>query len=426
MKRSIVALVDCNNFYASCEKVFDPTLARSPVVILSNNDGCIIARSGEAKKMGIPMGAPYFKVVNSLKAANVAVRSSNYPLYGDMSERVMQVLERFSPQVERYSIDEAFVGLDHVPFTDLVNYGYELKRTVQQWTGIPVSVGIASTKTLAKIANHVAKKQEQYQGCCSFMDWSPPILDQFLQQLPAREVWGIGYSLAKLLEKNNIVSAYDLKAAPLSRIRKLMSVLGERIALELQGTSCLPLEVMWKPRKGIMYTRGFGRDIKTLAEMEEVIATYTLRAWQKLARQSSQISCLSIAIRSNRFSEKQAYRSLSKSISFPGTGDIRILTKYALAALRLVFQPGIAYHKAGVFFYGIESQSDKQLSFWDAPEDTREKRDKLNQALISINKKFGAEKLHFAIQGTKHAWNMRQDYKSKSFTTKIEDLMIVS
>lgn len=426
MKKRIVALVDCNNFYASCEKVFDPTIFHSPVVILSNNDGCIIARSGEAKKMGIPMGAPYFKVVDSLKAAHVAVRSSNYPLYGDMSERVMQVLQRFSPQVERYSIDEAFVDLDHVALDNLVSYGYEIKRTVQQWTGIPVSVGIASTKTLAKIANHVAKKQEQYQGCCSFMDWSPAVLDEFLQQLPVKEVWGIGYSLAKLLEKHGIASAYDLKVKPLSQVRKLMSVLGERIALELQGTSCLPLEVMWKPRKGIMYTRGFGRDIRTLGEMEEAIATYTLRAWQKLARQSSQISCLSIAIRSNRFSEKQPYRSLSKSISFPATGDIRILTKHALAALRLVFQPGIAYHKAGVFFYGIESQSNKQLSFLDIPEYTQQKYDKLNQALTSINKKFGAEKLHFAIQGMKQAWNMKQDYKSKSFTTKIEELMIVN
>lgn len=426
MKKRVVALVDCNNFYASCEKVFDPTILYSPVVILSNNDGCIIARSGEAKQMGVPMGAPYFKISNSLKAAQVAVRSSNYPLYGDMSERVMQVLERFSPHVERYSIDEAFVDLDHVPFADLVNYGHDLKQTVQQWTGIPVSVGIASTKTLAKIANHVAKKQDQYQGCCSFMDWSPAILDQFLQQLPVKEVWGIGYSLAKLLEKNNIASAFDLKQTPLSQVRTLMSVLGERIALELQGVSCLPLEVMWKPRKGIMYTRGFGRDITTLGEMEEAISTYTLRAWQKLSRQSSQISCLSIAIRSNRFSEKQPYRSLSKSIAFPATGDIRHLTKYALSALRLVFQPGIAYHKAGVFFYGIESQSDKQLSFFDAPAAMQEKSHKLNQALTHINKKFGAEKLHFAIQGTKQVWNMRQDYKSKSFTTKIEDLMIVS
>lgn len=425
MKTKIVALVDCNNFYASCEKVFDPAILHTPVVILSNNDGCVIARSGEAKKMGIPMGAPYFKIVENLKQSQVAVRSSNYPLYGDMSERVMQVLEQFSPDVERYSIDEAFVGLDHVPLNELNAYCYEIKKVVQQWTGIPVSVGIASTKTLAKIANHVAKKQEQYLGCCSFIDWSSTQLDQFLQQLPVKEVWGIGYSLAKLLEKHDILSAYDLKKMTPSLARKLVSVLGERIVWELNGVSCLALDVMWKPRKGIMYTRGFGRDITSLVEMEEAIATYTLRAWQKLVKQSSQISGLSVAIRSNRFSEKNVYRSFSKSISFPATGDIRLLTKYALAAMRSVFHPRVAYHKAGVFFYGIESTTDTQLSFFDEPVLVKQKYDKLNQALTSINQKFGTEKLHFAIQGSKQAWNMRQDYKSKSFTTKIDELMTV-
>jgi DNA polymerase V len=425
MKNQIVALVDCNNFYASCEKVFDPTILYTPLVILSNNDGCVIARSAEAKKMGIPMGAPYFKIVESLQQSRVAVRSSNYPLYGDMSERVMQVLERFSPDVERYSIDEAFVGLDHVPINELIAYGCEIKKIVQQWTGIPVSVGIARTKTLAKIANHVAKKQDQYRGCCSFIDWSTDELDQFLQKLPVKEVWGIGYSLAKLLEKNDIFSAYDLKKMLPSRARQLVSVLGERIVWELNDISCLALDVMWKPRKGIMYTRGFGRDIVSLVEMEEAIATYTLRAWQKLARQSSQISGLSVAIRSNRFSEKNVYRSFSKSVSFPATGDIRLLTKYALSAMRAVFQPQVAYHKAGVFFYGIESTTDTQLSFFDEPEQVKQKYDKLNQALTNINQKFGTEKVHFAIQGSKQAWNMRQEYKSRSFTTKIDELMNV-
>ncbi len=425
MKNPVVALVDCNNFYASCEKVFDPTIVHKPVVILSNNDGCIIARSGEAKKMGIPMGAPYFKLVDQLKASDVAVRSSNYALYGDMSERVMQVLEQFSSRVERYSIDEAFVGLEHVPLDQLDQYVMKMKETVQQWTGMPVSIGVARTKTLAKIANHVAKKQEQYQGCCSFLDWSVSTLDQFLQQLPVKEVWGIGYGSASLLEKNNIITALDLKNKSSSVVRQLLSVLGERIALELSGISCLALDLMWKPRKGIMYTRGFGRDISTLREMEQAVATYTFRAWQKLAKQGSEISCLSIAIRSNRFSADKPYSSSGHSVSFPATGDIRILTKHALEAMRTVFKTGIAYHKAGVFFYGIESSANKQLSFFDQAPLEQEKTSKLNLAINQINKKFGTEKLHFAIQGQQQPWNMKQDFKSPAYTTKLSELMIV-
>ncbi|MBI4836698.1 MAG: Y-family DNA polymerase [Candidatus Abawacabacteria bacterium] len=423
---SIYALVDCNNFYASCEKVFNPALKHKPVVILSNNDGCIIARSAEAKVLGIPMGAPYFKVKEQLASNNVVVLSSNYALYGDMSARVMSVLEQFSPQVERYSIDEAFIGLEHVPLAELFHYASQIRSTVERWTGIPVSIGIATTKTLAKIANHVAKKDTSYHGCCNFLSWSPLVLEDFLCQLPVKEVWGIGWGSAKKLQAQDILTAYDLSKVPLSQARKLLSVLGERIVLELQGISCIPLELMWKPRKGIMYTRGFGRDIISLTEMEEAIATYTLRAWQKLSKQKSQASGLALFMKTNRFREKVTYQSHTQMALFSATNNPNTLIKQALALVRKAFVPYTPYHKAGVFLLGIETGAAAPATLWEGSTAIFTESARLTEALIELNKRFGKEKVYFAVQGKNHLWDMRQAFKSPNYTTAITDLPLFS
>ncbi|MBP6085449.1 Y-family DNA polymerase [Candidatus Gracilibacteria bacterium] len=421
---SVVALIDCNNFYASCEKVFDPTLTDRPVVILSNNDGCIIARSAEAKQLNIPMGAPYFKIKDQLRLHQVAVRSSNYALYGDLSERVMQTLEQFSLGVERYSIDEAFVDLSMVPADELDQYLQKIRSTVQQWTGIPVSIGVASTKTLAKIANHVAKKQPG--GCCSFTTWSTTQLDQFLEQLPVESIWGIGRGLANQLKALDIMTAYQLKLLPLHRIRKLLSVLGERIVLELQGTACLPIEMMLKPKKGIMYTRGFGQLITTATAMEEAVASYTFRAWQKLHHQSSTASGLSLFMRTNRFSERTQYYSGSQFVAFPASADVQVLIKQALQLTRVMFKPGYAYQKAGIFLHGIESAQQYQQSLFEAAPESKAQHAQLQQAIAAINQRFGREKVRFAVQGaSKPDWNMRQAYKSPSYTTNMLELPVV-
>lgn len=421
MKQAVIALVDCNNFYASCEKVFEPAIQKKPVVILSNNDGCIIARSAEAKVLGIPMGAPYFKVKDELMEKGVVVRSSNYALYGDMSERVMKVLAQFSPQVERYSIDEAFLSLEHVPENELNAYLMMMRKTVQQWTGIPVSVGLAHSKTLAKIANHVAKKDSSLEGCCNFLTWSEAQLHVFLQQLPIKEVWGIGYGSVKKLQQCDIYTAYDFAKTSLTLARKVLSVLGERIVLELNGISCIPLEIMWKPRKGIMYTRGFGQDIATLTAMEEAITAYTMRAWQKLSRQNSQTSGLSIFIKTNRFGNKFPYRTLTQSISFPATCNITLLIKYALEITRKVWLPNLAYHKAGVILYGIRSSANEEMTLWGNISDSP-KSLALMESLKRIQNRFGRETVRFANQTKKPAWEMRQAFKSPRYTTSLNEL----
>lgn len=422
MTHSVVALVDCNNFYASCEKVFDPMLRTKPVVILSNNDGCIVARSAEAKKLSIPMGVPYFKIADQLRSQGVIVRSSNYALYGDMSQRVMQVLEQFSPEVERYSIDEAFISLDHVPPDTIDQYIQQIHAVVELWTGIPISIGVAQTKTLAKIANHVAKKDNSLLGCCNFFNWSTEKFTHFLASLPVEEVWGIGYRSAKKLRQCDICTAADFRMLSLARARQLMSVLGEKICLELRGISCLPLELLWKPRKGIMYTRGFGKDIVSLNEMEEAVATYTMRAWHKLAKQNSSATALSLFIKNNRFSERAAYFSRSQSLVFSPTHDPSTLIKHALSLLRVLFQPGIRYHKAGVFLNGIESTASAQPTLWDDAVSSTTPANGLADVIGSIHKRFGREKLYFAVQGQKQAWNMRQAYRSPRYTTNLSEI----
>ena len=299
----IFALVDCNNFYVSCERVFQPCLNGKPVVVLSNNDGCVIARSEEAKALGIPMGLPFFQMRERFTGHTIETYSSNYALYGDMSTRVMTILKQFSPEVEVYSIDEAFLNLAGCGNGDLISYGHLIHRSVKQWTGIPISIGIGETKTLAKLANRLAKRSDHVQGVVDLT--SSQHQDDILASIPVKDIWGIGRSYSRLLQSNGIRTALELRDADDRWIRQQMGVVGVRIVWELRGISCLPLELSPPPKKSLMVSRSFGRPIATLDEMREAVATYTTRAAEKLRRHRLAAGILSVFLMTNRFKEDE-------------------------------------------------------------------------------------------------------------------------
>ena len=319
MKQTVYALVDCNNFYVSCERTFNGALHSRPVLVLSNNDGCVVARSNESKALGIKMGQPVFECRELIEQHHIQVFSSNYPLYADMSDRVMQTLATFSPRVEVYSIDEAFLDLSHVPREQLHAYGHQIRETVWRFTGIPVSVGIASTKTLTKVANEVVKKNPVYRGVLSLMHTSEEELDELLETLPVEDVWGIGPRYTRLLQSRDILTAKDLKYAEQRWVRRHLTVVGERTVLELRGIACIPLETQAKPKKGIMTAKSFGRSVESREELEEAVATYTARAAEKVRKQGSAVSSISIFLHTNAFQKDapQYGNSLTRVLPFP-------------------------------------------------------------------------------------------------------------
>ena len=295
------ALVDCNNFYASCERAFNPALRQHPVVVLSNNDGCIIARSEEAKALGIQMGTPEFKCRDLLKKHHIAVFSSNYALYGDMSSRVMTTLAALTPEIEVYSIDEAFLDMSTFNRFDLTDYARQIRRTVHHNTGIPVSVGIAPTKTLAKIANRIAKKNPDYQGVCVLKSHTE--IHSALQRTKVEDIWGIGRQWSKLLQANRIETAADMAAAPAAWIRKHLHIVGARIQAELQGKSCLPMELIRPAKQSICTSRSFGRNVTTLPELQQAVATFAAKCAVKLRKEDSLASMLTVFIATSPFDE---------------------------------------------------------------------------------------------------------------------------
>jgi DNA polymerase V len=309
------ALVDCNNFYASCERVFNPAIAHRPVIVLSNNDGCVIARSNEAKALGFKMGDPCFKVRPVIEKHGVAVFSSNYTLYGDMSQRVMQTLEQFSPEVEVYSIDEAFLNLAGFPLDELADRAATIRRTVRQWTGIPVSVGIGPTKTLAKAANHLAKKIPHAGGV--WIITTPEERQESLSRLPVGDVWGIGRQWARFLEAHGIGTAVDFAAQPDSWIRKHLNVIALRTATELRGTPCLPLELAPPPRKALVVSRMFGRKLTDFEPVKEALVAYVTRAGEKLRRDKMVARHMQVFLHNSPFATAEAYFSNATSFQLP-------------------------------------------------------------------------------------------------------------
>ena len=416
-----IALIDGNNFYVSCERVFNPRLEGKPVVVLSNNDGIVVARSAEIRALGVKMGAPWFQLKDLARKHGILAYSSNYALYADMSNRMMRVLGTYSPQQEIYSIDECFLGFDGFPETGLAAIGQRIRRQVKQWVGIPVCVGIGATKTLAKLANHCAKKGlAGTEGVCDFGRMDAAELDALLARIDVNEVWGVGHRLTNKLAALGIASVRDLRDADAVTLGEAFSVVLQRTVMELRGVSCLELEELAPAKKQIISSRSFGAYVYTLPELEEAVSTYIARAAEKLRRQHSVAGALQVYIRTNPFKPEhpQYQRGLTLPLPAP-TGDTRTLTRAALWGLKHLFKPGYAYQKAGVMLMELRDAGVVQGQLFDAaPPD----RPALMQVIDRANAQWGRGTLRLASEGVKKSWQMRRERVSPAYTTRWEDL----
>ncbi len=402
-----IALVDCNSFYVSCERLFNPKIRKKPVVVLSNNDGCIISRSNEAKALGIKMGEPYFKAKDIIIKNNVHVFSSNYSLYGDLSRRVMRTLKRFNSDIEIYSIDEAFIDLSNFSDDEVKNVGQEIRETVLKWTGIPTSIGIAKTKTLSKVANHIAKKKQS--GITSLIGVKN--IDPILEKVEINDVWGVGKQLTKFYHKNGIYNAKQLKNKSNTWIKKNSNVLGSRTAMELKGISCIDLEKTTSKRKSCIVSRSFGKRVEKFQELKESIASYCLNASEKIRSESLVAKSITIFIRTSPFQNKFGYYSNSKTVDFPfETNNSIEIVKTALAALEVIFKNGYRYQKAGVVLSNL-SDSTNNKNLFSSEKD--EKIKNLMKSIDNTNYKYGRSTLSLASAGINKKWNVRKQHSSK-------------
>ena len=421
-KKKIFVLADCNSFYASCERVFNPKLEKKPVVVLSNNDGCIIARTTEAKALGIKMGEPLFKAKDIIKKHGVKVFSSNYTLYGSMSNRVMRTLERFFPDIEIYSIDEAFMEISNLKnIGNYTEYTMKIQKIILKWIGIPISIGIGETKTLAKIANHIAKNNPKTKGVFNIADVKDK--KSILKRIKVEEIWGIGNKLSKILIKNNIYNAYDFIRQDNGWIRKNINILGLKTKMELEGVSCYNLENNFKSRKSCCVSRSFGKKISLLKDMREAISTYISRAAKKIRNEKLIANNIHLYIKTSPFNrnKKQYYaNSILISLDKP-TNDTITLNKKVLSNLNKIFKPGFLYQKAGVILSGLEPDG-LDLNLFGK---TNKKKEKLMNAYDFINQKYGEDSIQIASEGTQKRWLMKKNKCSSNFTTNFKDLLIV-
>lgn len=418
----IFALVDCNNFYVSCERAFDPSLEKRPAVVLSNNDGCVIARSAEAKALGIGMGTPMFKCIDVIKKNRIAVFSSNYALYGDMSRRVMQTLEQFTDRMEVYSIDEAFLRLDSMPYRDLDKYAVEIRRTVRQWTGIPVSIGVGETKTLAKIASRIAKKDISKQGVFNLVNYSD--VDRILEKINIEDVWGVGRQYKKMLRENGINNAKQLKYSERKWIARKMTVKGERTLLELRGKSSIPLEEVVVSKKAICTSRSFGRPIVSKDEMRSVITEYATRAAEKVRRQKSAASFLMVFITTNPFKNEPQYANYRQMRLPVSTDNTLEIVNFACSLFEDIFRKGYKYKKAGILLSQLIPSSEVQQNLFTDKE-AAEKRKTLMSTIDKINALWGKDRIRVASAGFDKPWAMRREMKSPEYTTCWSEIPVV-
>ncbi len=416
----VFALVDCNSFYVSCERVFNPRVKNKPVVVLSNNDGCAISRSREAKAIGIAMGAPIFKCEQLVNQHDVKIFSANFVLYGDMSHRVMSVLSQFTPKLEVYSIDEAFLALDEFQHLDLHDYAKKMRASVGQQTGIPVSVGVAPTKTLAKVANHYAKDHEQTNGVFCLMDGKK--IDRFLEETPVGEIWGIGREKANFLKQNGIKNALELKNAPDQWIKNHLTIVTLRTVWELRGVSCLSLEEVQPNKKAIATSRTFGYEVKTLVEIEEAVAAYISRSAEKLRRQKSITGYLQLAIETNPFKNAPYYRNSVGVDMSPPTADTSRLIEAGKGLLKKIYRPGLKYKSAGVILANLTAESMSQDFLFDQSYQGSQ-RQKVMTVMDTYNCDNNSGKLFFAAEGLGKPWFMKQAHKSQRFTTRWDELL---
>jgi DNA polymerase V len=423
----VVALVDANNFYCSCERAFNAALQGKPVIVLSNNDGCVVARSNEVKALGIKMGQPVFECRELIEQHQIQVFSSNYPLYADVSNRMMQSLATFSSRIEVYSIDEAWIDLSHIPKECLSEYGHEIRETVWRFTGIPVSLGIATTKTLSKVATEIVKKQPLYNGVLSLVHSSDEELDELLANLPIQDVWGIGSRYSRLLQSRDILTARDLKYANHRWIRKHLTVVGERTLLELRGVACIPLEMQAKPKKGIMTAKSFGKPVESEEELLEALSTYTARAAEKLRKQESAASYISVFFHTNAFKKDtpQYSNSLSRVLPFP-TSFTPDFLKVVREMLHSIYREGYFFRKAGVFISKIVSQEVLQADLFGEYSREREyNKARLMCVVDLINQRWGSNTIFFGAQGIDRVWKMRQERRSPRYTTRWGEIVVV-
>lgn len=416
------ALVDCNNFYASCERVFQPQLVGKPIVILSNNDGCIISRSDEVKVLGIPMGGPEFKVREELKQKNVHVFSSNYALYGDLSNRVMKILEGFTPNIEVYSIDEAFMNFNGMNISDYQGYGIQMRKRILKWLSIPVSVGFAETKALAKVANKIARKFPEKTLCSYVIDTEEKRI-KALKWTKIEDVWGIGFRLTKKMQARNILTAYDF-TLPHNEgfIKKEMGVVGIRLKMELEGKSVLEMDEP-KDKRNIAITRSFDGNITTFNEMKERVSTFATVCAEKLRKQKSCCHGVILYLRKDKYKvEKERYNFYKlETLPFASNSNLT-LSSVAVKLLKEIFEEGEIYKKAGVIVTQIIPENQKQFHLF---EEENPKHQKLMKVIDDFHKKTGERKIRLGNQDLQRTWKMKQNHLSPKYTTDIKAIFTV-
>lgn len=411
------AIVDCNNFYASCERLFQPSLARTPILVLSNNDGCVIARSNEAKALGIQMGEPFFKVKQRMRTDGIKIFSSNYAFYGDMSQRVMSVLQSMWPEIEIYSIDEAFLDLSLLPVSEQDTFCDSLQRKVKKNTGIPVSIGIGQTKTLAKLANMIAKKKLK-----------TPVFNlkdktYWLKHIAIDEIWGVGRRYSKKLNAMGIMTVQDLQACDARMMKRRFNVMLERTIMELRGVSCMGLEEA-SPKKSILCSRSFGKPLSELIDIQQALASFTARATEKLRTQESKAKVITVFLQTNghRKDLPQYANHFTQQLIYP-CDDTRVMTHHAMQALKAIFKSGYLYKKTGVILDELLPKSFQQNDLFTEPKS--DESEKLMKVFDAINQRYGQHSVTLAVQGAHARWHMRQALKSPSYTTSWSDLPIV-
>ena len=422
------ALVDVNNFYVSCERVFRPGLANTPLVVLSNNDGCAVARSNEVKALGVKMGTPWFKLKGLAKQHGIQAFSSNYVLYGDMSNRVATILRDFSPDIEVYSIDESFLRIETVAhlYGGAVSMGQQIRARVLHWTGLPVCVGVGPTKTLAKFANHLAKKNAVFGGVCDLHGMSRPERLQWMNEVDVAEVWGVGRRTAARLETMGIRTVLDLRNTSPKEVRSQFGVVMERTCSELRGISCLTLEDMAPARQQIMSSRSFGVSVESIDDLQEAVACYTTRAAEKLRQQQSISAAVHVFLQTNCF--KDDAPQYHPAITVPlieATDDTLVLISAAASGLRNIFRAGFHYKKVGVMLTLLSSKTARQGTLFDDPA-AREKSARLMAVMDAVNQEFGRDTLHSAAEGVAKRWAMRAGMRSPRYTTQWDELPVVS
>ena len=420
------ALVDVNNFYVSCERVFKPRLEGIPLVVLSNNDGCAVARSNEVKALGVKMGTPWFQMKDLAREHRIQAFSSNYALYGDMSNRVVQILRDFSPDTEVYSIDESFLQIETVAhlYGGAVAMGRQMRERIRQWTGLPVCVGVGPTKTLAKFANHLAKKNAEFEGVCDLHVIPRPERVRWMSGIEVGEVWGVGRRIARRLEEMGIRTVLDLRNAGPKEMRRHFGVVMERTCNELRGISCLALEDIAGPKQQIMSSRSFGRPVETIEELRESLASYLSRAAEKLRKQQSVSGAVYVFIQTNRFNKDEQYNAGLTVPLYEPTDDTLTLTTAALSGLEKIYRQGYRYKKAGVMLMLLSDKQARQMSIFDNLA-MAQKSAQLMRALDTINRDYGHGTVRSGVSGFTQRWAMRNENRSPRYTTRWDELPVV-